>query len=157
MLVDYIMVFSLLSAKSYGAFAMFVALSVGSTAIFALSWKYGEGGFTRFDLACIALGLSGIVGWKVFGTPMASIVSSIIGAYAGTLPTFMKALKDPMSEDLLTWTTFAIGGFFNCLAIREWSYAQALTPIAVFVLQMGLVLCIYLPRKLSKVRVRSKW
>jgi hypothetical protein len=136
--IDIAMFASLLAAKSYSAVPMFAAFTVGSTLVFILSIKYGVGGFARLDLSCVAVALAGIVFWMISGDPAVSVAANLLAASAGTLPTLVKMVKKPSSEEPYTWFIFAIGGALNCAAIREFTFIAAAAPITVFALQISM-------------------
>lgn len=144
--IDFTMVVSLIAAGSYNAVPMFAAFCLGSSIVLLLSVKHGNVHMVRFDYICVAIALLGLVASKVLENPIISISASIFSALAGTVPTVRKAWMSPASEDLMTWTLFAIGGLLNCFAIEQFSFVTVIPPLGVLTAQMSVILAIKLPR-----------
>ena len=56
------------------------------------------------------------------------------------LPTLKKSFAEPETEDLLTYILYTIGGLFTVLAVQEWTFAIAITPIYILSLNALIVL-----------------
>ncbi len=105
-----------------------------------LSIKHGEGGWNRFDRRClIASGISFIL-WRILNYDLIAIVLPLLIDVIAALPTLKKSYYEPETEDLLTYILYTIGGFFTVLAVGEWSFAVAITPIYVLVINAVIVL-----------------
>lgn len=111
---------------------------VCSSVIVLLSLKYGEDGWTSFDLRCLIAATIGLVLWGIFDTPLIAIIIGTSVDVVGALPTIRKSYHKPESEDELAWALFFLGSVANVLAIKEWSFVIALYPI-VMVALIGLI------------------
>lgn len=116
---------------SVGGAARWVPLSdtVGTAAIAALSFRYGEGGLGRFDLACLGLAILSAFAWMLTGSAEMALGMNVFVAVLGALPTVRKAHVDPASESLLTWCIFLAGNSLNLVAIEAWSVKSAAYPL----------------------------
>jgi hypothetical protein len=94
-----------------------------------LSFRYGEGGLTPFDRACLASSATGIFLWWFFSTPALALFMGITSDAIGYLPTMRKAWHNPLSEDKLTWLMFWAGGMLSLFAITTWSVEMAAYPL----------------------------
>jgi hypothetical protein len=67
---------------SAGGAARWVPLSdaLGPATIAVLSLRHGEGGFTRFDLGCLALAAGSVVGWAL--GPLRTVLSRLAASPA---------------------------------------------------------------------------
>jgi hypothetical protein len=97
--------------------------------VLVLSFKYGVGGWTAFDAACLLGAAFGFALWWWFDSPLPTLFSGLFVDLVGALPTVKKAWEDPESEDLLAWILFAIANAVNLLAIREWGVVMASYPV----------------------------
>lgn len=108
--------------------------TIGSTVIFLLSLKYGEGGWTPFDRKCLGAAGASLVFWAAFGSPLIALLTNTVIDIIGGLPTIKKSYYDPDSEDRFTWTFFFLGALINIFAIREWAFIIAFYPVAMMAL-----------------------
>ena len=148
-LVDATMLWALYSAHAYSAMPMFAGFTLGSTVILLLSLKGGDMKFTRLDVGCVAVALVGIVVWRMFAidNPAFSVVANVGALIMGTIPTIMKSLTNPESEDLLTWKIFATGGICGVLAIPALTFVDALPAISTLLIQLGIIVSIFIGKK----------
>ncbi len=102
---------------------------VGPATIFFLSVGYWEGGFSKFDYACLALSLASIVFYLLYHNATVSLSISLVADFFAFLPTFRKSYHDPISENTLTWFMFFFGNTISLFAVTKWTYAIALFPI----------------------------
>lgn len=98
-----------------------------------LALRYGDAGFTRFDVACLALAGLGGVGWALSGSAMVALWMNLLVDLFGALPTMRKAYRDPSSESALTWRVFFTGNALNLFAIQHWTLESAAYPLYVVI------------------------
>lgn len=103
----------------------FVAMQI---VVFALSIRYGEGGFTRFDLTCLAGAGLGIALWVITDNVAAALVLNLLVDFAGIAPTIRKAALDPASESRASWTLDALAGIAELASISVWTLGAAVFP-----------------------------
>lgn len=106
-----------------------VANLVAFVAVLALSYKYGEGGWTPFDAACLFGAAFGFVLWWWFDSPLPTLFTGLFVDLVGALPTVRKVWKNPGSEDLFTWVLFVAANVLNLFALKEWNLAMASYPV----------------------------
>lgn len=117
-----------------------VCAVVSQLIISILSIKHGEGGWNRFDRRClIASGVNFIL-WRILKYDLIAIILPLLIDMIAALPTLRKSYFKPETEDLLTYILYTIGGFFTVLAIQQWSFAIAITPIYVLLINALIVL-----------------
>lgn len=110
-----------------------------------LSIKYGEGGWNRFDRRClVASGVSFIL-WRILNYDLIAIILPLLIDILAALPTVKKSYYEPETEDLLTYILYTVGGLFTVLAIEQWSFQIAITPL--YILCLNAVIVFTLTRK----------
>ena len=94
-----------------------------------VSLKYGEGGWTHFDRACLGVaGLSAML-WWLCHSPLVALLINLFIDFVGLLPTMRKSFLNPKSEDRAAWTLGFAASAINLFAIEEWKFAIAVYPI----------------------------
>lgn len=127
-----------------------ISYAIGPLIVFLLSIKYGEGGWNRFDLACLAGAVIGLILWAIFKNPIIALIINLLVDFAGALPTTVKAYKDPKSEDPIAWVLFLAGNTVNLFAIDQYKFAIMVYPIYMF-LGSGVITALILwPKKRKK-------
>ncbi|MEN9520228.1 MAG: hypothetical protein RLZZ381_2816 [Cyanobacteriota bacterium] len=113
---------------------------VAQLCVAILSIKYGEGGWNRFDRRClIASGISFIL-WRILSYDIIAIILPLLIDILAALPTLKKSYYKPETEDLLTYALYTVGGLFTVLAIQDWSFEIAITPLYVLCINAVIVL-----------------
>jgi hypothetical protein len=143
LIISTIAALSLFAQGSQAAFWLLGISAIFCLVIFLLSLKYGMGGWSKLDIVCLLIGLSGIVLWQISNDPVLALYSSITADFIGVVPTLVKTYKLPKSE---SWSFFLIGVFssgFNLLAAREWSLQEISYPIYLVFINGALVFLIF--------------
>jgi hypothetical protein len=114
--------------------------------IFALSIKYGMGGWTKLDVSCLIIAAMGIVLWQVTHQPVLALYASIMADFTGSVPTLIKTFRYPDTE---VWTfyfldTFAAG--FNLLALHVWTVQQFAYPLYLVFINLSIVILVIRPK-----------
>jgi len=118
-------------------------LPVGMAAIALLSLKYGVGGWTPFDRACLGGAAAGLAMWWLFRSPALALFVAIFTDAIGYLPTIRKIYLDPASEDKAAWLMFLAGAVLNLFAIENWTLEIAIYPIYACVFIPVVVLLLF--------------
>jgi hypothetical protein len=93
------------------------------TAVLAL--KYGERGWTRLEIGCLAGALLSLPLWALTGSPLVALGLNIFIDLLGAVPTIRKVWRDPASEHRLSWILFFLGNAVNLLAVESWTLGGA--------------------------------
>ena len=101
-----------------------VAYAIGPIAILLASIRHGEGGWSPLDRSCLGLAAFGLVGWAVSGDPRVGVVLQTLADAVGTVPTWIKAWRDPAHENRRAWTCYAAASVLNLFAIASWSIGE---------------------------------
>jgi hypothetical protein len=107
------------------------------TALLAL--RYGVGGWTRSDRACLAASGASLLLWLASGSATIALLANIAVDASGALPTIAKTYRDPRSESGLAWSIFLVADSLNLLALGSWTLEAALYPVYLFGVALAMV------------------
>lgn len=128
-LVNYSLVFSYHFSGATTTLWLNIAYCATTTMIFLLSLKYGVGGFTRLDIACLIGAAVGLILWWLTDNPVTAVYLNVIVDAIGFLPTIKKAYLYPGTENKLSWNISVAANVCNVLALTTWQFKIALFPI----------------------------
>ncbi len=97
--------------------------------LFVLGLKFGVGGWTRSDIACLLLALTGVIAWQTTTDPIWGLYFGIVADFAGSLPTISKSWRDPGSEEPWFYLIDGMAGVFNTLAVENRTAAAVSYPV----------------------------
>jgi hypothetical protein len=69
----------------------------------------------------------------------------VIVAIIGSIPTLVKAYRNPESEDKTTWLLWSAGAILNLFAIKSWTYAIVFYPLQAAVVLTSIFLLLLRP------------
>lgn len=87
--------------------------------VLLLSIKHGMGGFSKFDLTCLALALFGIFIWVSTNDALLALYFVTFVKIIGYLPTIKKSYFLPKTENTLSWTLVASASILNLFALTS--------------------------------------
>lgn len=129
-----------------------ISYAVGPLIAFLLSLRYGEGGWTPFDRACLLACAVSIIFWKISKNPEMTLFFNLLIDFFGLLPTIKKAYLDPLSEDKVAWSVTSLANFMNILAVTSWTFIIGFYPVYMLIVN-GLVTTLLFIRKKEKVPI----
>ena len=94
--------------------------------LFVMSLKFGVGGSTKLDRACLAIAVLAIVAYLVTGNGWAAVGLAILADLIGYIPTFVKTWRKPTSEDPVFFGIEGLASLCGVAAVGEWSIGMAL-------------------------------
>lgn len=115
-----------------------VSYVIGPFVTMLLSIRYGEGGWTSLDRACLLLAVVSVFPWWLTGEPLVALLLNLFVDSLGVVPTLHKAYTEPETEDRLTWSMFCLANTLNLFALRQGTFAETAYPVYMFV-AVGLV------------------
>lgn len=117
--------------------------------VLVLSVKYGVGGWTSLDVACLIGAALGFLLWWWFDSPLPTLYSGLFIDFVGAVPTLVKAWKEPESESLTAWVLFCVANALNLFAIKMWSVVVASYPVYMVFITLLLVVILMARRGAS--------
>lgn len=120
---------------------LIASFTVSTFAIFCLSIFYGVGGYTKRDLGILAGSLVGVALWLGLDQPVFSVIMSLIVAILASIPTFIKAYKDPASETAIKWLLGGVAAFLTIVSVSKIDLV-ILLPLLSFMTQIGIYITI---------------
>jgi hypothetical protein len=115
----------------------------GTTLIALLSLRYGEGGWTTLDKACLLASGISLFLWWMTGNPVVALTINILIDAIGAVPTIMKAYRDPVHESKSAWSVWLVAYSLNLFAVESWTYAIAVYPLYLLVQALVVVFLVY--------------
>ena len=99
----------------FGPLLVFAASFINRKSI----WK-----LTRFDFACGALSVLGLILWLVTDEGNLAIALSIAADGLAALPTVVKSFKEPETESYTVFLLGAVNAALTLLTIKVWAFAE---------------------------------
>lgn len=97
--------------------------------IFVLSIRYGLGGFSRFDIVCFLLAMTGIAIWIMTDNALFTLYFSTLVSVVAYLPTIKKAYFMPETENTLSWVLTLCTALVNVCALTTLKLSIAFPPV----------------------------
>lgn len=97
-----------------------------------LSIKYGVGGWTRFDISCLACSVAGTVVWYISQSATTALMLFLAIDLFGSLPTVRKTYFHPEQEDKLAWSLMVAANLLNIFAAEQFSFSIIIYPLYMF-------------------------
>ena len=107
------------------------AYLIGQITITGLSFKTGYFAFSKFDCACIALSLLGLLLWIQTTDPTYALVLNIGVDALGTLAIARKVYLHQETEDKTAWVLASGVAILNLFAVTSFDMRNALFPIYI--------------------------
>lgn len=124
--------------------------AIGPLLAAVLSLKYGEGGWTPFDLKCLGGVALSILLWLLFNSPLIALLCGLTIDLFAALPTIKKAYWKPHEENLTAWVLVVLANALNIFAVEHWTFAIAIVPIYTTGITGAILIPLLLPR--NKIR-----
>jgi hypothetical protein len=94
-----------------------LAYVIGTIITFVISINKGEGGAHWFDYLCLGVTFLSFLLWIYTGDPFQSLIINLSIVAVGTIPTILKIMKDPYSENLTGFSFWGLGSLCSLLAV----------------------------------------
>ncbi len=125
---------------------------VGPLSIAILSFWYGEGGLAdKMDLFCLAGGITSIILWIVFKSPLIALITNIATDVFAAIPTIRKSYLRPQGEDLFAWLLTGTANTLNLFAIEKFTLGVMIYPFYLFILDGIIITLLIRGRKSDKI------
>jgi hypothetical protein len=121
------------SAGASWSLILLIGDLIGTTTISILCLVgYGYGKYNWLDGVCFALAIVAILLWQVTHQPVLAIVFAAIADLLASVPTLVKAYKDPLSEDPTQFLMIAGAALLGVSSTVILSPANLIFPIYLF-------------------------
>jgi hypothetical protein len=130
---DFLQIFSTFTA---GFFPLLTVLSL-------IIIHKGKFKLSKLDFICIILALVGLVFWKTLGNPIFAYSAGLLADMIGFLPTILKTIKNPKSEDYKIYLIGVGNVIIQLLVLKSFSIYTLGFPIYVLIfnsLVVGVIL-----------------
>jgi hypothetical protein len=95
--------------------------AAGFSAVFVVSIRTGEGGFSRADRAALSVAAIAVAASVVTSTPLVALLGVIVAEQAAVVLTVRKTFDDPTSETMSTWILDGAAGVAAIAAIPNFT------------------------------------
>ncbi len=121
------------SLGGQAALGLAIGALSGQLLVALLTLKYGTGKITAFDGICIAGAITATILWWLSASPFLPHILILIIDLFAWLPTFRKTVKQPGSEDLLSWMFWTAGAALALFNSTNGAFTDLLYPVYVTV------------------------
>lgn len=118
-LVGIVTIASYIAGGAHTAIWVGLVYAFFGTVVFLLSLKYGVGGFSKLDIACMLGAVFGIVLWISTKDPKTALYTGIAVEVLGQIPTWRKSYLQPDTEDTFSWGMDSFAALLNLFAITS--------------------------------------
>jgi hypothetical protein len=117
-----------------------LTIGVGPLLVLAASFanKNSYWQISRFDLMCGAISILALILWLVTGTGIIAIVLSMVADFMASVPTLIKAYRNPETESSIAFLAGIIATIITIFSLSRWNFASVGFP--VYLLLNGIVL-----------------
>lgn len=130
-------------------YVAFIAM-ISTFLIFVLSIKKGMGGASKFDFLILAMALIALSAWVLSNNPFLGLVMTILAGILAYIPTILKAIKFPETEDWFFYSVYSLASFFSLISIEEFTLAKVIFPVYLILANSLLVTIIIVRLKKMK-------
>lgn len=145
-LVNIIIVSSYVAVGAQTTIWVSMVYAVSSVFIFGLSFKYGVGGFNKFDVVCLVLAVVGVIIWISTANPLIALYFSIFVKAIGLMPTLRKVYYRPDTENTVAWVMCASASALNMFALVSFAPSIAILPIYSLIGDGAVALMVLFPK-----------
>ncbi len=97
--------------------------------VFALSIRYGVGGWTTLDKIALLIAAAGVLIACIAREPIIALAGVILADISGTFLTVIKTYIEPSSETTITWLLTGTAALFGILAVGKTDPGLLLYPL----------------------------
>lgn len=122
-------------------------LFLQSIIIFALTLKYGMGGFGKPDIASLVAAILIMIIWWITKSPAVAIVCGVLVNTIGKILVAQKVYEYPSTEYLPTWVWSAVASLLAVVAVGSWNWILMITPLQNAITVAIIAAIIYIRRQ----------
>ena len=150
-----LLIISVLAQISAGASWSLVFLIgdlVGTSIILAFCFfGYGYGKYGWIEWVCLVLAVIAVVSWQVTDQPLLAIIFAAIADLMASVPTIVKAFKDPWSEDPPQFLLISFASLLAIISSTIFDPANIVFPAYLLLVNGTIGLTAFIGRK-TKIR-----
>ena len=145
-LVNLVLLLSYVASGASTTIWVALAYTLSSILIFGLSFRYGVGGYSRFDIVCLLLAFVGIVFWVSTSNFLVALYFSIAVKALGVVPTLRKVYYRPDTENRLSWAMCAAASIINIFALTNLDPNILSLPVYALLADSAVALLVLFPK-----------
>lgn len=156
LVISIVVVLGFLAVVKQGnsAVAWFLGICVlQSNIVLLMSIKRGMGGWSKTDIVCLIIALSGIIFWKLTNNPALGLYASVAADLFAMIPTLIKTYRLPDTEFWLATVLDLLALICTMLAIQNGGFNEYLYPTYLIIVEsLVLIFILVRPKQLLKSR-----
>lgn len=141
------------SDQAYASAFLTLGGSIATASIVMVGLKYGDRNFERFDIACLAGAMAGLVLWLMFGSPEIAIIATLIIDFIGALPTLKHSWQKPQEETASAFIISSFAAFVSLFAVEQIGISNLSFPLYLFLMNAAIAATIVLRKRALKTGV----
>lgn len=149
-LVNLILILSYVASGARTTIWVALAYTLSSILVFGLSFKYGIGGFSKFDRVCLFLAFIGIAIWLSNANYVIALYFCIAVKAIGVTPTIRKVYYRPDTENGLAWAMCASASIINVFALTNLVPNIVSLPLYALLADCAVALLVLFPKARPK-------
>jgi hypothetical protein len=122
--------------------------------LLVLAALYGEGGASRLDKTCLAIGILALGIYVTTGNGLLAITFGVLSDLIGYIPTFVKTWHKPSSESPTFFAIEGIASLLGVLAIRQLR-VDIILPVYFVLCSVTVVALIYRKKITAALKIRG--
>ncbi|MCX6702595.1 MAG: hypothetical protein NTW60_01895 [Candidatus Wolfebacteria bacterium] len=131
--IQVIAIFAQFSAGASWSLFILIASTFNTSLIFILclaGYGYKEYGLT--DKICFVLAIITIIVWQITKQPLIVLALAIFADFLASVPTILKAYRDPKSEMVLSWFMTVVSATIAGFSTTKIDFANLIYPVYAF-------------------------
>ncbi len=133
MVIGFINFFAYRSSGEKETIWLVLVGAVNPSILFFLSLRYGTRVWLKSDTVCILLAIASLVVWRISSNPALTLTASLTADLLAMIPLLIKIRSDPDSENVPGWVIGMIASACNIVAIKEWTWANGIYNLYMFI------------------------
>ena len=157
---------------TWGLLGLFTAIVLVAQVDSGVSWPLVSAGISLFNIAAIfiasfvnpkaywktepedyafgVIALAGFALWQLTNNPGLAISFSIVADFSASMPTFVKAYKQPSSENGRAFVLWTVAHSIVLLIIKDWTFASYAFPLYLVLFNAAMAYLVVLRPKLAR-------
>jgi len=134
------------------AIGILIAQTFGSLVLFVLSIKKGVGGYEKLDIVTLVFVVSVLVIWYLTNDPYLALYLTILADIIAFIPTVIKIIKEPQTENWMFYSSDVIAAIFGILALEAYTLDKLAYPLYIFLINVfASLLIIFYEKRIERM------
>jgi len=100
--------------------------------IFVISLFKGVGGWSKIDIASIAVAILGLIVWQLSHNPVWQMIGTLTADMVAIVPTVKKSLENPMDDSPTIFIAGSLAALLGIFSVGEWNIILLFYPVYLY-------------------------